>query len=94
MVQWAFAIMSMIEDGDAIFESMVGVQQSIVDFIEHTVRSSRGRPGICIPETQLVFYLENCFTISKILNLFGCSGRTIERQVNEYGLLQDKCIPQ
>ena len=86
LVQWAFAIMSIIEDGDAIFESVVSVRQSIIHYMEHTLRSSRGRPGIRILETQLIFYLENGFTISKISNLFGCSRRTIERRMHEYGL--------
>ena len=68
LVQWAFAIVSMTEDGDTIFESVVGVRQSIVDFIEHTLRSSRGCPGICIPETQLLFFLENGFTIKIVVH--------------------------
>ena len=46
----------------------------------------RGRPRIRIEEEQLRFLVESNFRTVDIASLFGCSRRTIERQIREYGL--------
>lgn len=46
----------------------------------------RGRPQVDIEEQQLRFLLEHHFKIKDMAAMFGCSSRTIQRRMNEYGL--------
>lgn len=47
----------------------------------------KGRPSIVTPpEHDLEFYLEYCFTASKIATMFGVSSKTILRRMAEFGL--------
>ena len=46
----------------------------------------RGRPSIPILEAELVTLLELHFSQSDIAKLFGCSARTIRRQIDHFGL--------
>lgn len=46
----------------------------------------RGRPIICIKESELKYLLELRFTQVQISKLFGCSARTVRRRILEYGL--------
>ena len=47
---------------------------------------TRGRPMKDIMKDQLSFLIEQGFKISDISLLFGCSRRTIERRIKNYGL--------
>ena len=57
---------------------------------ESTILNSGGRPRLPIEKEQLDFLLEQGFTRSDISALLGCSRKTIERRMNEYGILR-KC---
>lgn len=46
----------------------------------------RGRPSLVIAENHLQFYLQHNFKVQDIAVMFGCSKRTIERRMTEYGL--------
>ena len=46
----------------------------------------RGRPQVDIEEEQLRFLLEHHFKIKDMVAMFGCSSRTIQRRMSEYGL--------
>ena len=59
--------------------------QSMISEREHEVYQ-RGRPRIQIEEEQLRFLVESNFRIVDIASLFGCSRRTIERRMREYGV--------
>ena len=70
-LQWSFAIMMHVSNGQGIFESVVNVRDFISSEIENAARHRRGRPSMYISERQLSFYLENGFTVRRIAELFG-----------------------
>ena len=44
-----------------------------------------GRPKFVIPKTQLLYLIENRFTISRIAKMLGISERTVYRRMAEFG---------
>lgn len=48
--------------------------------------TQRCRPSLLIAEDHLQFYLQHNFKVQDIAVMFGCSKRTIERRMTEYGL--------
>ena len=70
LVQWSFAIMMHVSNGQGIFESVVNVRDFISSEIENAARHRRGRPSMYISERQLSFYLENGFTVGRIAEFF------------------------
>ena len=48
--------------------------------------TQRGRPSLLIAKDHLQFYLQHNFKIQDIAVMFGCSKRTIEQRMTEYGL--------
>ena len=52
------------------------------DHVQASTQQQRGTP---IRESHIRFYLEHNFTIQQIANMFGCSRRTVERRMGEYG---------
>ena len=54
-------------------------------FYTQIIRSV-GRPALQIQEHQLRFLLENHFKITDISALFGCSARTIQRRIRDFGI--------
>ena len=44
-----------------------------------------GRPKFVIPRTQLLYLIENRFTIARIAKMLGVSERTVYRRMNEFG---------
>ena len=47
---------------------------------------SVGRPRFNIPRSQLVYLVENRFTVPQIASIIGVSVRTIFRRMEEYGI--------
>lgn len=47
---------------------------------------TRGRPRIKIEEEQIIFLVDTNFRIKDIASMFGCSRRTIERRLLEFGI--------
>ncbi len=45
-----------------------------------------GRPCISISEEQLIFLIENNFSVPHIANMLGVSVRTVRRRMTDYGL--------
>lgn len=50
------------------------------------VTRGHGRPPLDIQESQLLFLLENSFSVTDIAGMFNCSRRTIQRRMITYGL--------
>ena len=46
----------------------------------------RGRPSYIIPREQLLFFIENRFTIADIACMCGISERTVKRRFQDFGL--------
>ena len=53
---------------------------------EAELTPQRGQPSVAIAENQLQFYLQHSFKVQDIAAMFGCSKRTIERRMSQYGL--------
>ena len=49
-------------------------------------RRSRGRPCLAIGVEQLSFFVQHGFKIADIADMFGCSRRTIERRMGQFGI--------
>ena len=45
-----------------------------------------GRPRYLLPQEQLEFLVERCFSVPQMSTLLGVSSRTIERRLSEYGI--------
>ena len=52
--------------------------------VNHTVLV--GRPSFDIPYDQLLYLIENRFSVSAIADMLGVSARTIRRRMDDYGL--------
>ena len=48
--------------------------------------TQRGRPKVDIDKERLIFLKECGFNTKDVATFFGCSSRTIERRINEYGI--------
>lgn len=46
----------------------------------------RGRPSYDITRSQLLFYIENGFTVCSIAKMIGVSDSTVKRRLKEYGI--------
>ena len=67
------------------------IQQLLVSInLEEESRNNkdnqRGRPKVDIDRERLIFLKECGFKTKDIASFFGCSTRTIERRINEYGI--------
>ncbi len=82
-------------DGDDI------VSKEIQALIEYAVseyeeelrregRKKRGRPCIDIYEDQLQMLIGNGFKVTEISRMFGCSRRTIQRRIVEFGFERNR----
>ncbi len=86
MVQWVLSISPHIDQGDGLLRSVIAVREAVFDQVQACTRQQRGRPLIPIRESHIRFHLEHNFTIQQIANMFGCSRRTVERRMREYGI--------
>ena len=86
MVQWCLMIKPYLREGQALFHSLLELRDAVVAEVEENTRQTRGQPFIAISESQILFYMEHGFTIYQIAQMFGCSRRTVERRMHEYGL--------
>lgn len=48
----------------------------------------RGRPSVDIPHDMLQLYLDFQFSLTKIGQIFGVSGKTIQRRIKQYDLIK------
>ncbi len=53
-------------------------------YIATPLPTSRGRPKLNIPRSQVQHLLENGFTCPQIASIFGVSTRTVHRRLEEY----------
>ena len=79
-----------IEEGDVLLNQLRHVRAAIVEQVETRLiennRRVRGRPSLLITAEQLAFYLDHDFKVVDIAKMFGCSRRTIERRMMEFGM--------
>ena len=79
-----------IEEGDVLLNQLRHVRAAIVEQVETRLiennRSVRGRPSLLITAEQLTFYLDHDFKVFDIAKMFGCSRRTVERRMREFGM--------
>ena len=73
--------------------SLKCARQMLVDKEDDTIQRQmfrmtgfKRRPSTVIPPGHMEFYLEYCFTESKIAKMFGVSSKTILRMMAEFGL--------
>ena len=59
---------------------------TVVHEAGYSRRSRKGRPRIDVEEEQLVFLIDANFRLADIASMFGCSRRTIERRLREFGI--------
>ena len=79
-----------IDEGDVLVDQIRHVRTALLEQIENHVhdnsRRVRGRPSLLITAEQVTFYLDHGFKVVDIAKMFGCSRRTIERRMMEFGL--------
>lgn len=79
-----------IDEGDVLVDQIRYVRTALLEQIENHVhdnsRRVRGRPSLLITAEQVTFYLDHGFKVVDIAKMFGCSRRTIERRMTEFGL--------
>ena len=65
-----------------------GAQQSSVPIYraDRSFTGRRGRPPFNVSEDQLVFFVDNGFTIPKISEMLGISKRKVERRMSMFGI--------
>ena len=91
VVQSALAIEPYVPNGGSLVTHVRVVLdcfQALYESQEEEV-VSRGRPRVLISEEQLQFYVEHGFKLCDIARLFGCSRRTVERRMQEYGITRE-----
>ena len=86
LVQWTLAVKSYIADGESFFQAILSIREAVNAEIEENTQRTRGRPFILIFENHLLFLLEHGFTTRQMAESFGCSQRTVERRMQEYGI--------
>ena len=69
-------------------EFVVCLEGSLESYQRQTRTRGRGRPKLSITEEQLLHLLQSHFTLCDIAGLFGCSVKTIQRRVTEFGLAE------
>ena len=84
LVQWTLAIKSLVVDGESLFQA---IREAIDAEVQENTRPKRGRPSILISEHQLLFLLEHGVTVAQMAAFFGCSQRTVERRMQEHGMM-------
>lgn len=91
VVQSALAVEPYAPDGESLVANVREVRDCILALYEAQQEElvSRGRPRILISEDQLHFYVEHGLKVCDIARLFGCSRRTIERRMHEYGIRRE-----
>ena len=88
VVQTALAIEPYLLDG----QSLVSQVRDAVSVLHETQQEQvlcKGRPRILITEEQLRYFVEHAFKVRDIAHLFGCSKRTVERRLQEYGIVRE-----
>ena len=86
---------TLINVADEVFEcvqkarSLIGCIRGEEDVMcrpELTFTGARVRPYYNIPREQLLFFIDNKFTIADIASMCGVSERTVKRRFQEFGL--------
>lgn len=86
IVRWVLGVLSFVE-GDDLLRSVIAIREALSDLLENNYHQARrGRPTFPIEESHIKFYMEYNFTVAQIANMFGCSKRTIERRMQQYGI--------
>ena len=86
IVRWVIGIATYIE-GDDLLHSVVAIREALSNSMESSYHQiHRGRPSLPIEESHIQFYVEYNFTVGQIADMFGCSKRTIERRMQQYGI--------
>ena len=86
IIRWVLGILCYLE-GDDLLHSVIAIRDTLSDLLESNYHQARrGRPTLPIEEPHIRFYVENNFNVSQIADLFGCSKRTIERRMQQYGI--------
>lgn len=88
LCQRAVQYILLLESFDSSASALLNVMRTSVDCMigERENQACRqGRPRIRVEEEQLRFLVESNFRTVDIASLFGCSRRTIERRMQEYG---------
>lgn len=93
-------------EGEAITEGIRQIVTSLEAICEAEIRRlvagrHYGRPSVDIHENQLGFLLANSFSVTDIAALFGCSRRTIQRRMRNFGInanrfneITDSCLDE
>lgn len=91
LVQSALTMEEYLPNGHSLVALCTEVRDTVLYQQEgqHESSSHRGRPRIMISEEQLLFYVENGFKVCDIAALFGCSRRTVERRMQEFGVTRE-----
>ena len=82
---WVIGIATCVEGDD--LHSVVAIRKALSKSMESSYHQiHRGRPSLPIEESHIKFYVEYNFTVGQIADMFGCSKRTIERRIQQYGI--------
>ena len=86
IVRWVIGIATYVE-GDDLLRSVIAIREALSNSLESSYHQAhRGRPSLPIEESHIKFYVEYNFTVAQIADMFGCSKRTIERRMQQYGI--------
>ena len=90
IAQCALLLEPCIPEGNVLL-SHVLLPRDAVEMEEDARREAeltpqRGRPSVVIAQNHLQFYLQHNFKVHDIAVMFGCSKRTMERRMSQYGL--------
>lgn len=86
MVRWILGVLPYIE-GDDLLRSVIAIREALSDSLENNYQQThRGRPTLLIEESHIKFYIQYNFTVAQIADMFGCSKRTVERRMQQYGI--------
>ena len=91
VVETALAIEPYLLDGQSLVSRCIQVCDA-VSVLHETQQEQvvcRDRPRISITEEQLCYFVEHAFKVRDIAHLFGCSKRTVERRLQEYGIVRE-----
>ena len=88
--QCAVKLESYIPEGNVILSTVISVRDAVQEekdtMVEAGLTNRKGRPPIIVAEDQMRFYLQHHFKIKDLAIMLGCSKRTIERRMHQYGL--------
>ena len=72
----------------SVIACLSSAQQSSVPTCraDRSFTGRRGRPPFNVSEDQLIFLVDNGFTVPKISELMGISKRTVERRMSMFGI--------